>query len=66
MATPPAPNDIVVKHNESEHRFEATVAGQLSVCEYELDGNRMVFTISSQVHSRYQYAVPINRQGRLW
>ena len=44
MATPSAPNEIAVKHNKSEHRFEAVVAGQLAVCDYHLEGDRMVFT----------------------
>lgn len=44
MATPSAPDDIAVKHNAAEQRFETLVAGQLAVCEYEIDGNRMVFT----------------------
>ncbi|MEO6005787.1 MAG: GNAT family N-acetyltransferase [Opitutus sp.] len=44
MATPSAPDDISVKHNEAEHRFEALVEGQLAICNYELEGNQMVFT----------------------
>ena len=35
---------ISVIHNEAEHRYEATVDGQLSVCEYEIADNHMVFT----------------------
>lgn len=44
MATPAAPDDIPVTHNEAEQRFEAQVHGELAVCEYQLDGDRMVFT----------------------
>ena len=44
MATPSASDDIAVKHNEAEHRFEALVHGQLAVCDYELEGTTMVFT----------------------
>jgi predicted GNAT family acetyltransferase len=44
MATPSAPDDIAVSHNESEQRFEALVEGQLALCEYQLEGDRMVFT----------------------
>ena len=33
-----------ILHNAIAHRYEATVDGHLSVCEYELDGGRMVFT----------------------
>ncbi len=45
MATPSAPDDIPVTHNEPEMRFEAQVYGELAVCEYQLEGeNRMVFT----------------------
>ena len=33
-----------VLHNAAAHRYELTVDGHLSVCEYELDGARMVFT----------------------
>lgn len=44
MATPSAPDDISVNHNAGEQRFETLVSGQLAVCDYELDGNRIVFT----------------------
>lgn len=44
MATPAAPDDIAVTHNESELRFEALVQGELAVCDYQMDGDRMVFT----------------------
>ncbi|MEO7599462.1 MAG: GNAT family N-acetyltransferase [Opitutus sp.] len=44
MATPAAPEDIAVTHNEAEHRFETLVDGQLAVCEYQLDGETMNFT----------------------
>ena len=35
---------VTVVHNEAEHRYEATVDGQLSVCEYEVVDDRVVFT----------------------
>ena len=35
---------IAVTHNEAEHRYEATVDGLLSVCEYELVDDKIVFT----------------------
>ena len=35
---------ISVIHNEAEQSYEATVDGLVSVCEYELADNRMVFT----------------------
>ena len=35
---------ITVSHNEAEHRYEATVDGLLSVCEYELVDDKIVFT----------------------
>lgn len=35
---------ISVTHNEAEQRYEAAVDGLLSVCEYELADNNMVFT----------------------
>jgi predicted GNAT family acetyltransferase len=44
MATPAAPDDIRVTHNEAEQRFEAQLYGELAVCEYQLEGERMVFT----------------------
>lgn len=44
MATPSAPDDIRVTHNEPEQRFEALVSGQLAVCEYQIEGDRMIFT----------------------
>jgi predicted GNAT family acetyltransferase len=43
MATP-APDDIAVFHNEPEQRFETLVNGHLSICEYQLNGDIMVFT----------------------
>jgi hypothetical protein len=33
-----------VSHHAAASRYEATVDGYLSVCEYELDGTRMIFT----------------------
>lgn len=44
MATPAAPDDIAVTHNEHERRFETLVQGQLAVCEYMIQGGAMVFT----------------------
>lgn len=44
MALPSAPDDIRVTHNEAERRFEAQLPGGLAVCEYQLEGERMVFT----------------------
>lgn len=38
METPP------VIHNAISQRYEMTVEGRLTVCEYELDQGRMVFT----------------------
>jgi uncharacterized protein len=35
---------IEVRHNEPQHRFEAVVDGHLSVADYQMDGERMVFT----------------------
>ena len=35
---------IEVRHNEPQHQFEAVVDGHLSVAEYHMDGERMVFT----------------------
>lgn len=35
---------ITVIHNEAEHRYEATVDGLLSVCEYEVVDDKIVFT----------------------
>jgi uncharacterized protein len=40
-AQPPA---IEVRHNAAEKRFEAEVDGQLSVADYSLQGDRMIFT----------------------
>ncbi|HWL17766.1 MAG TPA: GNAT family N-acetyltransferase [Opitutus sp.] len=44
MATPAAPDDIAVTHNEAESRFETQVYGELAVCDYHLEGDRMIFT----------------------
>ena len=35
---------IPVQHNPGASRFEAVVDGHLSVCEYELNGDQMIFT----------------------
>ncbi len=36
--------DIVVRHNAAEHRFEAEVEGEVSVADYMLQGDRIIFT----------------------
>ncbi|MCK9684356.1 GNAT family N-acetyltransferase [Scleromatobacter humisilvae] len=36
--------NIAVTHNESRQRFEATVDGQLCVCDYQLRGKVMWMT----------------------
>ncbi len=33
-----------ILHNAAAHRYEVTVDGHLSVCEYEMAEGRMVFT----------------------
>ena len=38
------PDEIAVSHNPSACRYESVVDGHLSVCEYELDAGRMIFT----------------------
>lgn len=38
------PEAVTVRHNVPAHRFEAVVEGHLSVCEYEVVEDRMVFT----------------------
>ena len=40
----PNPALIVVGHNAAANRFEALVDGHLAVAEYQLDGDRMIFT----------------------
>lgn len=35
---------LAVTHHAAAHRYEALVDGHLSVCEYELEGGRMIFT----------------------
>jgi uncharacterized protein len=35
---------VPVQHNAGASRYEAVVEGFLSVCEYERQGDRMVFT----------------------
>lgn len=37
-------DDIEVRHNTAESRFEATVNGQLSVADYQIRGGEMVMT----------------------
>ena len=38
------PSQINVRHNAEEQRFEVEIEGQLSVADYELQGDRMIFT----------------------
>jgi len=38
------PAAVTVIHQVSAHRYEAVVDGHLSVCEYEIVGDRMIFT----------------------
>ncbi|HEY8995616.1 MAG TPA: GNAT family N-acetyltransferase [Lacunisphaera sp.] len=38
------PDPVTVQHNSEANRYEAVVDGHLSVCEYELAGDQMVFT----------------------
>ena len=40
----PEPSPITVRHNEPEHRFEVEIDGQLSVADYAMEGDRMIFT----------------------
>jgi predicted GNAT family acetyltransferase len=37
-------NEIIVRHNPPQHRFEAEINGLLSVADYELRGTDMVMT----------------------
>jgi predicted GNAT family acetyltransferase len=41
---PSEPKPIAVRHNAAEHRFEAEVDGKLAVADYEVQGERMIFT----------------------
>ena len=55
MAIPFASDDIAVSHNGPERRFETLVEGQFAVCEYELQGERVIFThtfVPSQLRGR--------------
>ena len=44
MATPSSADDITVTHNEVAHRFETSSHGQLAMCEYRFEGDRVIFT----------------------
>jgi predicted GNAT family acetyltransferase len=37
-------DSVPVRHNTAESRYEAVVEGHLSVCEYEVVDDKMVFT----------------------
>jgi predicted GNAT family acetyltransferase len=39
-----APRPIEVRHNPAEHRFEAEVEGMMSVADYQIRGEEMIFT----------------------
>jgi predicted GNAT family acetyltransferase len=38
------PNTPEVLHNEAEQRYELTIDGHLSICEYEREGSWMILT----------------------
>jgi hypothetical protein len=38
------PNAINVRHNAAESRFEVEIDGQVSVADYDVAGDRMIFT----------------------
>lgn len=40
----PHSSPIQVRHNAAEHRFEVKVDGCLAVADYQIDGERVVFT----------------------
>jgi uncharacterized protein len=42
--TTPADDDVKVRNNRDEGRFEATVNGALCVCEYSLQPGKIIFT----------------------
>ena len=52
---PSSTPEITVRHNAAEHRFEAFVAGHLSVVEYALSDEAVTFT-----HT----LVPVELRGR--
>jgi predicted GNAT family acetyltransferase len=37
-------HNILVRHNVAESRFEVEIDGHLSVADYEVQGERMIFT----------------------
>jgi len=57
MMTPPDVPSLLpaVRHLEDQHRFVMTVDGQDCVCDYRLDGSRVVFNHTG---------VPGSLQGR--
>ena len=54
MSEPNSPS-IVVRHHAAKCRFEAVVDRQIAVVEYQLDGDRMIFTHTF---------VPVELRGR--
>ena len=38
------PEEILVLHNTAESRYETTIGGHLAVCEYVMEGGRLMFT----------------------
>lgn len=38
------PSEPVVQHNAAERRYEIRIGGALAVADYELEGDRMIFT----------------------
>jgi len=44
MSTNSSGPEIIVSHNVAEKRFETQINGELAVAEYQLEGDRMVFT----------------------
>ena len=41
---PPDATPVTVQHNAAARRYEAVVDGHLAMAEYQLDGDRMIFT----------------------
>jgi len=37
-------NDLTIRHNESESRFEARLGDEMALAAYELDGSTIIFT----------------------
>lgn len=60
--------DLPIQHNAAQHRFECRLQGELALCEYHLQGRRVVFTHTEvpEVLAGQGVAAALVRAGLDW